>query len=158
LPWESYYTLVPYQADAKRILWPVSGVNITLDSGNGAGSRAFVQACRTLPSTQTILLGNPIFCWQGVAWAGSQFTDMGDAYNHVNTPNGLSCAPANNAGNGPVSPGYNNALTASSQHRGGVMACFTDGSVRFVKDTVDLSVWWALGTRNGGETVSAGDY
>jgi hypothetical protein len=32
------------------------------------------------------------------------------------------------------------------------MACFADGSVRFVKDTVDLSVWWALGTRSGGET------
>ena len=33
-----------------------------------------------------------------------------------------------------------------------------DGSVRFVKNTVSLPTWWALGTRNGGEVVSADAY
>ena len=33
-----------------------------------------------------------------------------------------------------------------------------DGSVRFVKDTVGLQTWWALGTRNGNETISADSY
>jgi hypothetical protein len=32
---------------------------------------------------------------------------------------------------------------------------FTDGSVRFVKDTIDRKTWWSLGTREGGEVVSA---
>ena len=34
----------------------------------------------------------------------------------------------------------------------------TDGSVRFVKDTVSPEIFWAIGTRKGGETVSADAY
>jgi hypothetical protein len=33
-----------------------------------------------------------------------------------------------------------------------------DGSVRFLKDTVNLIPWRALGTRNGGEVISADAY
>jgi hypothetical protein len=33
-----------------------------------------------------------------------------------------------------------------------------DGSVRFIKDSVGLPIWWALGTRNGGEVVSSDQY
>jgi prepilin-type N-terminal cleavage/methylation domain-containing protein/prepilin-type processing-associated H-X9-DG protein len=47
---------------------------------------------------------------------------------------------------------------ASSFHPGGVNACFTDGSVRFVKDTVNQMTWMALGTRNGAETISSDAY
>jgi len=48
------------------------------------------------------------------------------------------------------------AVTSRSFHPGGVNAALLDGSVRFVTGTIDLAVWRALGTRNGGETV--GDY
>ena len=33
-----------------------------------------------------------------------------------------------------------------------------DGSVRFVKGTVDLRVWRSLGTRAGGEVISSDSY
>jgi hypothetical protein len=33
-----------------------------------------------------------------------------------------------------------------------------DGSVKFIKDTVNLQTWWALGTRGGGEVISADGY
>ena len=46
----------------------------------------------------------------------------------------------------------------TSNHPGGVNVCFADGSVRFVKDSVSPQTWWALGTRNGGETVSSDSY
>jgi prepilin-type processing-associated H-X9-DG protein len=49
-------------------------------------------------------------------------------------------------------------VTVSSNHPGGVNVCFTDGSVRFIKDSVGLQPWWAIGTRNGGETVSSDQY
>ena len=47
---------------------------------------------------------------------------------------------------------------ASSDHPGGVNVCFADGSVKFVKDTIEMRIWWALGTRKGGEVVSADQY
>ena len=46
----------------------------------------------------------------------------------------------------------------SSRHPGGVNTLFGDGTVRFVKDTVSLPTWRALGTRNGGEIISADAY
>jgi hypothetical protein len=50
------------------------------------------------------------------------------------------------------------AVTARSFHPGGVAALLLDGSVRFVKDTVDLRVWRGLGTRAGGEVIGADAY
>ena len=49
-------------------------------------------------------------------------------------------------------------LPPSSAHPGGVNLAFGDGSVRFIKDTIALTVWRALSTRNGGEIVSGSDY
>jgi prepilin-type N-terminal cleavage/methylation domain-containing protein/prepilin-type processing-associated H-X9-DG protein len=47
------------------------------------------------------------------------------------------------------------AVTARSYHPGGVNALFGDGSVKFIKSTIDGSAWRALGTVAGGETISA---
>ncbi len=47
---------------------------------------------------------------------------------------------------------------ATSNHPGGVNVGFCDGSVKFIKDSINLQTWWALGTRNGGEVVSADSY
>ena len=54
--------------------------------------------------------------------------------------------------------GYMDALTATSNHPGGVNVCMADGSVKFVKDTVSIPTWWAIGSRNQGEVVSADSY
>jgi prepilin-type processing-associated H-X9-DG protein len=45
-------------------------------------------------------------------------------------------------------------LAATSAHTGGVNVARADGSVAFYTDTVGNQVWWALGTRAGGETAS----
>jgi prepilin-type N-terminal cleavage/methylation domain-containing protein/prepilin-type processing-associated H-X9-DG protein len=50
---------------------------------------------------------------------------------------------------------YNNA---SSNHPGGVNVAMGDGSVRFIKDTINLPTWWALGTKANGEVISADSY
>jgi prepilin-type processing-associated H-X9-DG protein len=47
---------------------------------------------------------------------------------------------------------------ASSYHPGGVNVGFLDGSVRFVKQTVNPSTWWAIATMAGGEVVDASSY
>ena len=45
------------------------------------------------------------------------------------------------------------AITARSYHSGGVNTLMGDGSVRFVKSSVNGDVWRGLGTVNGGEIV-----
>jgi prepilin-type N-terminal cleavage/methylation domain-containing protein/prepilin-type processing-associated H-X9-DG protein len=46
------------------------------------------------------------------------------------------------------------SITSRSYHNGLVNAVMMDGSVRMVADTIDPSVWRALGTRAGGEVAS----
>ncbi len=48
------------------------------------------------------------------------------------------------------------AITSRSYHPGGVNALMGDGSVRFVKSSINGITWRALGTVGGGE-ISAGD-
>jgi prepilin-type N-terminal cleavage/methylation domain-containing protein/prepilin-type processing-associated H-X9-DG protein len=44
-------------------------------------------------------------------------------------------------------------LAARSYHPGGVNVGLADGSVRFIADNSQFSVWLALGTRSGGEVI-----
>ncbi len=46
------------------------------------------------------------------------------------------------------------AVTSRSYHVGGVHTLMMDGSVHFTNDSVDLSTWQALSTRDQGEVVS----
>jgi prepilin-type processing-associated H-X9-DG protein len=48
-----------------------------------------------------------------------------------------------------------NRYAFTSAHPGGVNFAMTDGSVRFINDGIDLKVFRALGTRNGGEVAEA---
>ena len=50
------------------------------------------------------------------------------------------------------SPG---AYGLASFHPGGANIVLADGSVRFLKETTNLNAFWGLGSRNGGEVVSA---
>ena len=43
---------------------------------------------------------------------------------------------------------------ARSYHQGGVNVALCDGSVRFVRDSIPLATWVAMGTKAGGEVVS----
>ncbi len=50
------------------------------------------------------------------------------------------------------------AINARSYHPGGVNALLGDGSVRFIKGTINGMAWRALGTVSGGEVVSSDAY
>ena len=47
---------------------------------------------------------------------------------------------------------------ARSRHPGGVNSLFADGSVRFIKNSINLNTWRAIATVAGGEVVSADSY
>jgi prepilin-type processing-associated H-X9-DG protein len=50
------------------------------------------------------------------------------------------------------------ALGMSSYHPGGANALFCDGSVHFLKNTVNQTIVWSLGTRDGKEVVGSDQY
>ncbi|SIO36101.1 prepilin-type N-terminal cleavage/methylation domain-containing protein/prepilin-type processing-associated H-X9-DG domain-containing protein [Singulisphaera sp. GP187] len=109
--------------------------------------------------------GNPIKMLAGQAAGGSTppwgpagpvggywwlaIMPYGTTYNHVMAPNTWSCT------NGTGGHLLSGAWTAGSRHSGGVNVCFGDGHVQFIKQTVNLQVWWALGTKAGGEVISS---
>jgi prepilin-type processing-associated H-X9-DG protein len=45
-----------------------------------------------------------------------------------------------------------------SEHPGGANFLFADGSVKFVKQTIQHRIYCALGSRNGGEVISSEDF
>lgn len=57
-----------------------------------------------------------------------------------------------------VGPAGSGLFASRSFHPGGVNSLFGDGSVKFMKDTVNQVTWWGLGTISGGEVISADAY
>jgi prepilin-type processing-associated H-X9-DG protein len=72
-------------------------------------------------------------------------------YNHTMPPNTWSCFTQS-------SENSNGAHPPSSRHPGVANICMADGSVRAVKNSIAIRVWWALGSRNGGEVISADSF
>jgi prepilin-type processing-associated H-X9-DG protein len=150
-------TVTPGSIYAKRVMFSVNSQfpGFTIDSNNSAQALQFVQACKSVPGT-TNNTGSTT--WSGAVWSGSHSGTLRfNSYTHTNTPNGLSCSTLPQ---GSEDPGYINysALTAQSNHPGGINVGFGDGSVKFIKDSINPQTWWAIGSRNQGETVSSDSY
>ncbi len=53
---------------------------------------------------------------------------------------------------------YANYVNANSNHPGGCNVGFCDGSVKFIKSSIAMPTWWALGTKDYGDVVSSDSY
>ncbi len=140
-------------SDSRRGIYLISNLPTNYNSLSFTSAKAGVAACQGVPATNQSNTG-----WlNGFSWAlGYPWHTVVNSYTHYNTPNKLTCL--NSADPGGLWGGTSGACTVSSNHPGGVNVCFADGSVRFVKDSVGVQPWWAIGTRNGGETVSSDQY
>jgi prepilin-type N-terminal cleavage/methylation domain-containing protein/prepilin-type processing-associated H-X9-DG protein len=90
----------------------------------------------------------PLWDSKGEYWT-LQDTGRGGPYYHVMPPNQPACAV--DAAFGIV----DSFIGSSSYHPGGANVLILDGSVRFIKSSISLSSWNALGTRAGAEVISA---
>ncbi len=94
-------------------------------------------------------------------WAGRYWTIGGfnfSIFNTIQPPNGshvmgcrADCSPG-------CWPEQNGPAMATSYHPGGCNFLMADGSVRYIKDSVSQTTYMGLGTRNGGEVISADAY
>jgi prepilin-type N-terminal cleavage/methylation domain-containing protein/prepilin-type processing-associated H-X9-DG protein len=89
---------------------------------------------------------------KGRDWAHGCMTQT--LFNTIVTPNQYKWTHCSNTGSTTMAP-FSNAM---SYHAGGVNTLLTDGSVRFMKNSIAQVVWWGLGTRNGNEVISADSY
>src|SRR5690606_10043297 len=80
----------------------------------------------------------------GRAWI-SGWSATGATYMHLMTPNRNHCHFTLQDDEGDF------AVTAGSRHAGGAQVVMADGHVEFLLDEIAPKVWWALGSRNGGE-------
>ena len=143
-------TLYPGATDSKRALFLVPGSATTYNTF--ASTMPFLQACKSLPGTTASAASN----LNGDTWVKSYPWYVSEnSFNHFGTPNMMSCK---NAADGYSYVGPLGIAPPTSNHAGGVNSAMADGSVKFMKDTVDTATWWALGTRNGGESISGDAY
>jgi len=91
------------------------------------------------------------YTWKGDWWIADLTT-----YTHTQTPNRKSCYYSDASGRPWV--GAVNVIAASSRHPGGCNIALGDGSVKFIKATINPVTWQALGTIAGGEVLSADSY
>lgn len=85
------------------------------------------------------------------------FTTSWTPNRSIMTPDGRFDVDVNGQREGQGGPTFA-AINSRSWHPGGVNALLGDGSVRFLKETIDGATWRGLGTIRGGEVLSADAY
>jgi len=129
-------------------LQPSSSI-LNLDrTGNLSIPNDYYNACKQLNAATSTLWGGLPAGAMGRAWHNG--IPNHSRYSHVMSPNSTHCFFEGGFGGG--------AITASSRHPGIVNMLLADGSVRTIKGTIGIAIWWGLGTRAGSEVISADQY
>ncbi|MEW4454375.1 DUF1559 domain-containing protein [Bremerella sp. JC817] len=142
------------------------GTSIPVKHGTATGFSGLATnpaQCVTAASGQFYIDPSSIKGRTGWRWTDGQIEKVG--FTTVLPPNAPSCIDGADT-NGD---GANTIMPPTSNHPGGVMGLFCDGSVSFVSETIDTGdltdptvnsgrspygVWGAMGSKSGGEVVS----
>jgi prepilin-type N-terminal cleavage/methylation domain-containing protein/prepilin-type processing-associated H-X9-DG protein len=132
-----------HQTYASSDATPPSNSNLSLDT--------LAANCQSSTTIYTAG-GNTLPAWnqKGTEWLFQNCVE-GGCYSHITMPNKKACFFSDETS----SHTYYTLAGPSSNHSGGVNVGFLDGSVRFVKDSVNPVTWRAIATRDRGEVVSA---
>jgi prepilin-type N-terminal cleavage/methylation domain-containing protein/prepilin-type processing-associated H-X9-DG protein len=151
---------------------PTGGIVPTTMPGNNSESNptavlSALQSCNAFwrsPALATCS-GYTACCVVGVKQYDGQLWALGERgytlFNTIVPPNAQNYPWRNcrlGASCPSCAPEGSSFVNASSYHPGGCNFVFADGSVRFIKNSVSMLIYQALGTRNGGEVVSSDSY
>lgn len=116
--------------------------------GQGWTNNEVQEVCALLEATDP-----PFFDTSNRLWI---FGDLGQTlYNHVSPPNWQYPDCDLDAYHYETETLSGGCTTARSGHPSGVNVLYADGSVQFVRASINISVWLALSTRAGGEIAGS---
>jgi len=136
----------------------------------GAAGGQFLDASGQAGSTNSIAVLNAIAaCTSANASGKNLSTSIGNRWGWGATSETLfmTVVPPNSklanfnscrVGCGGCGPDDGIFSNSQSYHSGGVNVSFADGSVKFIKDSINMQTWMALGTKANGEVISADQY
>jgi prepilin-type N-terminal cleavage/methylation domain-containing protein/prepilin-type processing-associated H-X9-DG protein len=127
-----------------------NGIVYNLAGGNSSSFASDIQAATACNNSPTGYQ-NMNWTWKG-EWWGYGGTSI---YSHTQTPNRTACAYSDI---GQDSRGTITLVNAGSMHPGGANVLFGDGSVRFIKNSVNVVAWQGIATPNRGEVISADSF
>ena len=115
----------------------------------------YAALCLSLPATTTQFQAT-----KGVRW---HYGAPGHSlYNHLRPPNDKlpDCRGGlpHSTRSDPLWSWLSLNIATRSKHPGGVNTLMADGHVQFMKNSINVLVWQGLGSRNGGEVISADAY
>jgi prepilin-type N-terminal cleavage/methylation domain-containing protein/prepilin-type processing-associated H-X9-DG protein len=150
----NYVTIFRNSPDYKRAIF-----NSTVGTKRPTSPQqlmAYLQNCLSLPGTTKAVRADA----NGAYWTMAYPWHLAvNEYNHVLGPNSISCQNVTDYfGTWLTFVGPTGAAPPMSNHPGGVNLALADGSVRFVKDSVNQQTWWGLGTRASGEVFPNDSY
>jgi prepilin-type N-terminal cleavage/methylation domain-containing protein/prepilin-type processing-associated H-X9-DG protein len=127
--------------------------SMNMPAGATAGAaniKSWLVSCRATLATPGT---NKSF--QGDTWAFGVYGHTIGNFVLGPNPNYPNCIDQTSSASDFDRPGV---FAASSYHPGGASVGMADGSVRFLKDSVNLQTVWALGSRDQGEVLSADSF
>jgi prepilin-type N-terminal cleavage/methylation domain-containing protein/prepilin-type processing-associated H-X9-DG protein len=118
---------------------------------NSAAVIAGLQACTAAIQSRTGLNNT-----RGIFWeVGSLGMTM---FNTIAPPNSAQYNWGDCRFTGGGYPNDATFANVNSNHPGGVNVLMADGSCRFIKNSINMFTWWALGTKAGGEVITSDSY
>ncbi len=172
-PTETPYTLWPPVPGQPRIGWPgEQGTLLDINCGT-SGQPGLLRGMFDVNNNQTVRLASVTDGMSNTIAAGESLPAQRADNNvwewnsgadgttvPINYYSGQSCALTGNNW-GTTNWASRCAMTNTgfkSHHPGGCNFVFVDGSVHFLKQTINMFTYCALGSRNGGEIVSSDSY
>jgi len=135
-----------YTTADKSSTWPALATASYLDPTQNGGT---MTAPLQIPPAICLKLTSRLLAYRGLQYY--RFIPECTNYSHSLVPN----VTQPDCGDTSINVGF---TAARSKHSGGVNVAFADGSVHFIKNSINPVTWAALGTKAGSEIVSSDSY
>jgi prepilin-type N-terminal cleavage/methylation domain-containing protein/prepilin-type processing-associated H-X9-DG protein len=172
-PTETPYTVWPPVPGQPRVGWPgEQGTILDINCNNNASAPGVLRGMFDVTTGQSVKLAsvtdgtsNTIAAGEGLPAqrADNNVWALNSGANGTTVPINWPCPLPSSIGGGWGTTNWASRFAYTntgfkSHHPGGCNFGFVDGSVRFIKQSINMYAYCALGSRNGGEVISSDSY